>query len=135
MRRILYALIALALLTGACAKASSSSGTGDSGIRGRVLLGPTCPVETQASPCPDKPIAAQVVVSTTDGKQVAGIRSKSDGTFTVAVSPGQYVMTVTGLKGIQFAKPVTVSVPDGRFVEVTVSVDSGIRLPGFGATP
>ena len=92
-------------------------------------------METQASPCPDKPIAAQVVVSTTDGKQVAGIRSRSDGTFNVAVSPGQYVITVTGLKGIQFAKPVTVSVPDRTFVQVTVSVDTGIRLPGLGTTP
>ncbi len=119
----------------ACSKNGSGAGNGDSGIQGRVVLGPTCPVQVVGSPCPDKPLAADVVVSNVDGREVARVRSGGDGRFSVAMAPGDYVLTVAGLKGIQFSKPLSVSVPDGRFVEVTVSVDTGIRLPGFGATP
>ena len=115
------------MLAGGCARSSSSSGSGGSGIQGTVLLGPTCPVETIEHPCPDKPIVADVVVSSTDGKKVAGVRSGDDGRFSVAVPPGDYVITVLDLDGMQFAKPLSVTVRDGRFVEVTVSVDSGIR--------
>jgi hypothetical protein len=121
------ALVAASLLAGGCARSSSSSGSGGSGIQGTVLLGPTCPVETIEHPCPDKPIVADVVVSSTDGKKVAGVRSGDDGRFSVAVPPGDYVITVLDLDGMQFAKPLSVTVRDGRFVEVTVSVDSGIR--------
>jgi hypothetical protein len=127
VKRTLLALIAASLLAGACAASSSTTGSGESGIRGTVLLGPTCPVETIEHPCPDKPIVANVVVSSPQGKKVAGARSGDDGRFSVSVPPGDYVITVADLQGIPFAKPVSVSVPDGEFVEVTVSVDSGIR--------
>jgi len=120
-------MVAASLLAGACARSGSSPGSGGSGIQGTVLLGPTCPVETIEHPCPVRPIVADVVVSSTDGKRVAGVRSGDDGRFSVAVPPGEYVVTVVELNGVQFAKPLSVTVRDGRFVEVTVSVDSGIR--------
>jgi hypothetical protein len=133
MRRLPLTLLILIVLMGACAKAgSSNTRSGDSGIYGTVLLGPTCPVETAESPCPDHPLAAEVVVSGVDGRKGAGVRSGDDGTFTGSVPPGDYVVTVAGLEGIRFAKPLSVSVPDGRFVQVTVSVDSGIRGPALG---
>lgn len=127
MKRTFLALAAVSLLAGACARSSSSPGSGDSGIQGTVLLGPTCPVETIEHPCPDRPIVAEVIVSSTDGRKVAGVRSGDDGRFSVSVPPGDYVITVGELQGIRFAKPLSVRVPDGGFVEVTVSVDSGIR--------
>jgi Carboxypeptidase regulatory-like domain len=90
-------------------------------------LGPTCPVQTQENPCPDRPIAADVVVTNADGKQVASAHSGKDGKFRVAVPPGTYEVGATNLNGIQLSKAVSVTVPAGRFVEVTVPVDSGIR--------
>ena len=92
-----------------------------------MLLGPTCPVESVEHPCPDRPLAADVVVSTSGGQEVATVHSGPDGKFRIGLRPGVYVLTVANRKGIQFAKPVSVTVPPRGFVEVTVSVDSGIR--------
>lgn len=127
MKRTLLALVAASVLAGACARSTSTVPSANSGIEGTVLLGPTCPVETQDSPCPAKPFATDVVVSTVDGEKVAEVRSGDDGRFRVAVPPGEYLITVEKLEGIQFAKPLSLTVPEGAFVDVTVSVDSGIR--------
>jgi major membrane immunogen (membrane-anchored lipoprotein) len=128
VKKLVLAAMTLSLLAGACAKAGSEdAGRGDSGIQGTVLVGPTCPVQTYENPCPDKPLAATVVVSVPGGDRVATARSGKDGKFRVAVPPGTYEIGTENLQGIQFSKPVSVTVQAGRFVEVTVSVDSGIR--------
>jgi hypothetical protein len=77
-------------------------------------------------------LAATVVVSRPGGDEVASARSGKDGKFKVAVPPGSYEVGTENLQGIQFSKPVSVTVPANRFVEVTVSVDSGIRGPESG---
>jgi hypothetical protein len=128
VRRTLLVAVSLVVLGVACGKAAPSTvGTGDAGINGMVLLGPTCPVETAESPCPDKPIAAKVTVSTLDGRTVATVQSGSDGRFRVALSPGTYTLMATGLKNIRSSKPTTVTVPVAAFVDAIVAVDSGIR--------
>lgn len=127
MRR-LVALSFLLLFLVACAGRASSS-SGDSGIRGTVLLGPTCPVETVESPCPDRPLADIEVQMLQGGDVVATVRSDSDGRFTVALDPGHYTLQAVveaGGPGMS-AKPVDVTVTSGEFLEVNVPVDSGIR--------
>ena len=126
MRR-LVALSFLLLFLVACAGRASSSG--DSGIRGTVLLGPTCPVETVESPCPDRPLADIEVQMLQGGDVVAAVRSDADGRFTVALDPGHYTLQAVveaGGPGMS-AKPVDVTVTSGEFLEVNVPVDSGIR--------
>jgi hypothetical protein len=127
MRRT-AALSVLFLFLVACAGRASSS-SGDSGVRGTVLLGPTCPVETMESPCPDRPLA-DVQIQVLQGSDVmATVRSDGDGRFTVALEPGDYVLQAVveqGGPGMS-AKPVDVTVTSGAFVEVNVPVDSGIR--------
>jgi major membrane immunogen (membrane-anchored lipoprotein) len=127
VRRTILGVMVLGLLIVGCASSSSSSGTGDSGIQGKVLIGPTCPVETIEHPCPDRPLAADLVVARVGGGTVATALSGNDGTFRVPLPPGAYTITVGHLGGVGLAKPMAVTVPAGRFVEVTVSVDSGIR--------
>jgi hypothetical protein len=128
VRRFPLFVAALLALMASCARGSvPAEGSTDSGIEGTVLLGPTCPVETIEHPCPDRPLAADVLVSTPSGEHVATVRSGADGRFRVGLAPGTYTLNVGKLRGIQFAKPLIVTVPDGGFVEVTVSVDSGIR--------
>jgi hypothetical protein len=128
VKRILLPLVGLLVLAVACGAAGpAGSVTGDSGIEGTVLIGPTCPVESVEHPCPDRPLAADVVVSTSGGKEVATVHSGSDGRFRIGLRPGGYVLTVANREGIQVAKPVAVMVPPRGFVQVTVSVDSGIR--------
>jgi Carboxypeptidase regulatory-like domain len=130
MRRSILAsacvLLLLGLVAAGCAS-SNGAADGAQGIRGTVVLGPMCPVERVDSPCPDRPIAATVVVSDRSGHRVASVRSGSDGSFSVPLPAGSYVLTVTGTGAMRFAKPVEVSVRDGTWTRAVVQVDSGIR--------
>jgi hypothetical protein len=123
---LLAAACILALLSG-CAR-SSISGSGDSGVQGRVLVGPTCPVEQAGSACPDRPLATDLeIVRGSD--VVATVHSGSDGSFRVALEPGRYTIrpgeNTTG--GLPRGTPVGVTVSSHSFASVTVTFDSGIR--------
>jgi len=127
MRRMPASSILILFLVACAGRGPSSSG--DSGIRGTVLLGPTCPVETVESPCPDRPLADVEVQVLQGGDVVATVRSDGDGRFTVALDPGHYemqAMVKEGGSGMS-AKPVDVTVTSGEFADVNVPVDSGIR--------
>jgi hypothetical protein len=127
MRRM-PALSILLLFLAACAGRGPSS-SGDGGIRGTVLLGPTCPVETLESPCPDRPLANVEVQVLQGGDVAATVRSDGDGRFTVALDPGHYEVQAVVEKGGpgMSAKPVDVTVTSGEFTDVSIPVDSGIR--------
>ena len=118
-------VIAMLLLM-SCARAG---GAADSGIEGRVLLGPQCPVVTGGSPCPDKPVSAEVVAMRLDDRKVFTVQSGSDGRFRLALGPGTYEVQALVTAGAMFAKPVNVTVPPGEFVSVDVLLDTGIREP------
>lgn len=127
MRRTVALSVLLLFLVACAGRASSPSG--DSGVRGTVLLGPTCPVVTMESPCPDLPLADAEVQVLQGGDVVATVRSDGDGRFTVALDPGDYVLQAIveeGGPGMS-AKPVDVTVTSGAFVDVIVPMDSGIR--------
>jgi hypothetical protein len=97
-----------------------------SGIRGRVLAGPACPVETEASPCPDLPWVGKVRAVGEAGAFEA--RTDAEGAFVLPVPPGTYlVQAVVPGGGPPTTEPETVRVERGSFVEVTLHVDTGIR--------
>jgi hypothetical protein len=124
----MQAISILLLFVVACAGRDPSS-SGDSGIRGTVLLGPTCPVETLESPCPDRPLADVQIRVFRGGDVVATVRSDEEGRFAVALDPGHYEVQAVveqGGPGMS-ARPVDVSVTNGVFTDVNVPVDSGIR--------
>jgi hypothetical protein len=129
MRRILLLAIAAGLLVSACADAAivGSSG-GAAGIQGKVLLGPVCPVQRAESPCPDRPIEADITVTGSHGETVATGHSSADGAFRISLKPGSYTVTADRPgSGLGVGKPVSVDVPDGTYVHVNLLVDSGIR--------
>lgn len=118
--------LSLVLVLAACADGAASSA--DSGVRGVVLLGPTCPVVTEESPCPDQPLAG-TEIQIFQNDVVATVRSGDDGRFEVGLDPGHYVLQATvgaGGPGM-FAKPVDVDVSPNAWIDVTVTVDTGIR--------
>ena len=91
VRRLLVVGL-LAILLAACGPSSASVPPG-TGIHGTVTLGPTCPVEKVGEPPCVTPYAAKLVVtSADDGSVVARVTSGPDGTFTVDVPPGDYVI-------------------------------------------
>jgi hypothetical protein len=119
--------LAVVLVAPACGRAGSTAGSA-SGIRGRVLAAPTCPVEQLSSPCPPRPVVAAVQVTTEAGKPVTHVRSGTDGTFVVAVPAGTYMLRVVGEGAFIRTSPARrVVVPSNRYVRVTLIVDSGIR--------
>jgi hypothetical protein len=104
-----------------------------SGIKGTVILGPTCPVQgapESFNPVPDAcltPYAAQMVVLDDEQKVVAHIQSSGDGTFQVDVPPGDYVVTPATNDSYPFAQPVSVTVVPGQYATVQINYDTGIR--------
>lgn len=126
-RRAALVALSLVLLLAACEHEKSSAG-GPSGVRGIVLAGPQCPVESATSPCPDEPLAGVEVDVLVDNEVVAKAETDADGRFEIELEPGEYVIeALVQDSGPMFGRPISVTVPEERFVEITVPVDTGIR--------
>ena len=122
MRRV--APILLLFLAAACAMDAED---GSSGVRGQVFAGPQCPVEQEGSPCPDLPFVG-VVVASMDGREVARTETDAVGRFELALAPGTYALVAEGEAGrFPVGEPQDVIVPEGTFVAITLTVDTGIR--------
>ena len=123
MFRRVVVLVALAAFA-ACGHGSAQPGTG---VRGVVMLGPTCPVENVNSPCPDRPFHGQVAATSSDGSTVT-VATDAAGRFTMDLAAGTYTVgAVTSGGGPPTAKPQSVTVRDGSYTQVTLEVDTGIR--------
>jgi hypothetical protein len=124
-------LLLLLLLLGAvaCGNVTGAAGTGNSGIRGRVVAGPQCPVEpASGSGCESEPVSTDVIVKGGGGDIVTKVHSGSDGRFEVSLAPGTYVLEpVVSDTGMMSAKPVSVTVKTGQFAHATLTLDTGIR--------
>jgi hypothetical protein len=102
---------------------------GGSGIEGRVLAGPTCPVVTANDPnCADRPVAnATLVVLDASGTEVARIATDANGHYEVTLPAGPYTIEPQPVEGfMRVAGPIPVTVGDG-YATVDVSLDTGIR--------
>ncbi|MGI8928151.1 MAG: hypothetical protein ACR2H0_01615 [Candidatus Limnocylindrales bacterium] len=106
--------------------------TPPSGIRGTVLLAPTCPGGQDPGAYDPvlcvTPYAASLVVLDAESAPVARIASGGDGKFQVDLPPGEYVVTpATGADTYPIAQPVSVIVSAGQYAEVEINYDTGIR--------
>jgi len=122
---VLVGSLGMAFLLVACGSNGASTGDLRSGVRGTVVAGPTCPVETEASPCPDAPIEAELTFrggSTTDN-----VTSAKDGTFEIKLPAGDYVVTGEPVSGAMFCKQDEVTVEPDAFASLTFACDTGIR--------
>lgn len=103
-----------------------------SGVTGQVTLGPTCPVESAGTPCEDQPPANVVVIVSEGlpsevhaaGPTVARGATNSEGSFRIAVPPGDYIVTAHAGMSCEL---MDVRVLADTFVTVTVACDTGIR--------
>jgi len=98
-----------------------------SGIEGQVLVGPMCPVVQQGQECPDQPFQATLTVINRDGVQIAQFQTDEQGRFSVPLVPGEYILHPESPNGIPFAGDQSFIVETGRFTQMTVHYDSGIR--------
>lgn len=107
----------------------NGASTVETGIRGQILLGPTCPVvpANDDGHCADKPYGATVNVETPDGIFVKSFTSNENGDFYVRLSPGAYVFLPISSGVYPKSKPITVNVQEGVVNTVNIYFDSGIR--------
>jgi hypothetical protein len=101
----------------------------DSGVSGRVTIGPTCPVERPGDPsCRDRPYATTLrVVRRKSHAFVKRFPSRADGRFRVHLLPGRYLIEPTGSARLPSLAPLPVTVTKHSFTRATVRFDSGIR--------
>jgi hypothetical protein len=119
--KLISLLVALTLLS-AC---GGSVGSSDSGIRGRAVISPACPVE----PCDlaEPSYEGSFVVRKGD-KIVATVKTDAEGRFEVRLAPGAYVLqSEAEAEALPLLKPVDVTVREHEFTTTTLVFDSGIR--------
>jgi hypothetical protein len=64
-----------------------------SGIRGLVVLAPSCPVILERDPCPEPPRSVSIVIRrAADRTWVATIGTDARGRFRKALEPGTYLL-------------------------------------------
>jgi hypothetical protein len=98
-----------------------------SGIEGQVLIGPMCPVVQQGQGCPDQPYQATLTVTSLEGLQIAQFQTDAQGRFSIPLVPGEYILHPESPNGVPFAGDQSFIVETGRFTQITVNYDSGIR--------
>ncbi len=130
MKRLVLVLVVAGLASGACINgAPSGDGTSSStGVKGRVLIGPTCPVERADSPCPDKPIEGVVVALRRIGEAAGNVHTDSNGRFFLPLAPGGYLIYAREESdNPRVSKFQRVTIAPGRVLSLALVVDSGIR--------
>ena len=106
--------------------------TESSGIQGRVLLGPICPVmrEPPEERCADRLFETDLVLTTSDGARIVKrFSSDAKGEFRVSLPPGFYLIRSAP------GGPIMPSCFKGEVIEVRINVyaetivhcDTGIR--------
>jgi hypothetical protein len=98
----------------------------DSGISGRVVLAPTCPVQRVGQRCERGYQTTVAVYTAARHRLVRTFRSRPDGRFRVRLPPGRYILRGTHA-GPPRSAPVTVTVHHHTFTTLTIAFDTGIR--------
>jgi hypothetical protein len=130
LMRIVALLIAGLLCLTACSAAGGSEL--HSGIAGRIVAGPTCPVEMvpPQPACAPRPLAASLRVRRTGSSRSRLVKSGSDGRFRILLEPGTYVVRALSEGRSSFPRPPApqrVVVHAGRLSHITIMYDTGIR--------
>lgn len=128
---VLIGALAVLLLAG-CGDPDGETARESSGVAGRVSLGPQCPVEVPGEPCADEPAAgAKVTVAKQvpgdlygGGDVVARTTTQADGSYRVAVAPGNYVVTADAGMSCEL---MDARVTAGAYSTVDIPCDTGIR--------
>lgn len=103
-----------------------------SGVMGRVLLGPTCPVvQYPLDPkCADKPYETTVqviAVGSPKSSTFSTVGSDENGNYKVFLPPGEFALQPVGGNMLPRCETKEVTIEPGVMLEIDLSCDSGIR--------
>lgn len=101
---------------------------GESGIEGRVALGPACPGPVKiGQPCPDVPWQGVLLVLNAQDQLAAEVQTGEDGTFRIALPPGTYTIRPQHSSPGRMIPGTLVVVQPGQFTFIGITIDSGMR--------
>ena len=128
MKQKILPILILLILTVVTACSGNSSTTQDSGVEGQVIIGPVCPVIQQGEDCVDRPYQATLTVNDPKGRKIVQVEADEDGQFKIPLEPGNYIL-VPESKGLMvpFASQQPFTVTEGKYTQLTIAYDSGIR--------
>jgi hypothetical protein len=94
-----------------------------------VWVGPNCPVVQEGVDCPDSPLEADLEVQNASGRVVARGRSGAHGAYRIPLAPGEYMLVPLSPSeaGLPFASPLPLVITAGKWEELDIFYDSGIR--------
>lgn len=100
-------------------------------VTGRLVAGPICPVETNPPnpDCAPRPVPGTEVVATlSDGTELR-VESSVDGTFRIALPPGDVVITFSADEASMLAPdPITATIEANQTLDLgDLTYDTGIR--------
>ena len=130
-KHILLLLVVTIFLVAACTKIPPS-GT----LKGKVTIGPLCPVERNPPDPSCQPTEetyrawALAVVEAQSKKEVVVIIPQLDGTFSVQLPPGDYMVDLqksNNAIGKGGGLPLSVTINDGHTTTASINIDTGIR--------
>ena len=125
--------VTVALLVAAASAAESAaaeSAPPDSGVRGVITTGPTCPTESipPRPGCEDRPYETVIRVrELPDGELVTKARSGKRGRFHARLEPGRYRLSPRGGNPYPLCSSTDVTVKAHKFTVVHLGCDTGIR--------
>ena len=103
----------------------------DSGVKGKVLLGPTCPViKEEEISCADKPYMTTVQVIATGSPQSAPFsvtESDKEGKYQALLPPGEYSLQAVGDIPFPSCETKNINIEPDVMREVNLFCDTGIR--------
>lgn len=100
-----------------------------SGVFGRIVIEPTCPVVQRYVPC-SRPFQGTVVIKTQEGNsEINRFTSDRNGKFKISLAPGTYLFEPLSPSkiGIPRGIPQIVRIEPGMYTGITIVYDSGIR--------
>ena len=114
----------LILLLATCSAEPAST---TSGVEGQVFIGPACPVVQVGQECPDQPYQATLTVNNSNGREIVKVQTDAQGRFKIPLEPGEYILHPESPNVMPYASEQTFTVVSGKFTQITVNYDSGIR--------
>jgi hypothetical protein len=118
-------ILLFAVVLTACASVNPTPP--DSGVEGQVFVGPMCPVVKIGEECPDQPYQAVLTVNSPKGERIVQVQTEADATFKIPLPPGDYILHPESPNVMPFAQEQSFTVEAGKFTQVIVNYDSGIR--------